>query len=988
MKNVVQLVLFCISPAFYCFGQDTWQNYNTGNSPLSSNSVSSILLDHQNNLWGAYAGAGGNGPGVVKFNGTNWTHFSASVSGLPNNDVRAIAVDAQGSLWFACYNAGIVSFDGSTWTRYNVSNSGIAGNDVVTMKFDHNNNLWVGCYSSGVSKFNGTTWTTYTKSNAPFPDNNCINTITIGQDNSVWVGMDCQGGLAKFSPLSNTWINYKTTNSDIADHTVTSIFEDVGGKMWLSYLNNYVSSFDGTTWTHYTPQKKISGFVSDKNGQLWGCGNGLFKLVGSNWHESTLDGATDNYSFPSQSLTVATDGRFWLSVQGKGIWTNPDPLVSTFERTTDGFIPVYAGKIKWADLDNDLDQDILYCGYHEGSPLTMVYENINGTFSARSTNLPNVRNGSFATGDFDKDGDLDVLISGLSDIPITELYRNNGNFNFSLAFSFPALINSTMSWMDLDNDSDLDFLLTGAVWTEAAGPYVYENKGGLFELLTGTNLPSCMQCSMDWADSNGDGKTDLLLSGFSGTSGYETSLYLNNGNKTFTKDVNSVLKSLYNGDAQWGDFDNDNDMDALISGFSSDGLPYTLVYENKNGVLEERTDIHITTAGENWWSGTAWADFNNDGKLDILVTGRGNSQVVLSYGFKIFLNYGQGQFVEAIDADFGGIADSSVDCVDYDGDGDPDISFLGITTVEPVTGIYKNKFDELPTINNTPSFEVSSFINVEEDFETFSILLKPAAVAPWETNQTVVYSIEALDEIKVIASINAATGKITLSAVPDAFGSTTYQVTANDGQPEHNTYSATIQVSIFPVSDAPSLSEFEDLEFEFNGTIGLIPFTVQDVDKPVTGLDITATSSNDAIIKDGKIFVVGTGTNRFLNIMPERDVFGETTITVRVSNDALFTERQFKITFADNVTGLEQSLTQTIKLFPNPVSTSLTVAAGQQINAPITIIVSDVRGSEVRRFMTTNASAVIDMTDLNTGVYILRILDGQEFSKPLKVVKK
>jgi hypothetical protein len=192
-----------------------------------------------------------------------------------------------------------------------------------------------------------------------------------------------------------------------------------------------------------------------------------------------------------------------------------------FEKTGDNFWPAYGGPLKWADLDNDGDLDIVYSGFEEGANSfhTNVYENSNGSFTLKTTALPDIRNGAFAFGDYDLDNDLDILLSGLSDNGnVSVLYENKGAFNFALKYSFPGLINSHVSWSDIDNDEDVDFVLTG-VDDNSGGPdpfvkkiFAYENEGGAFMEIQ-TNLPECTQCAMDWADANGDGKIDVIMTG-------------------------------------------------------------------------------------------------------------------------------------------------------------------------------------------------------------------------------------------------------------------------------------------------------------------------------------------------------------------------------------------------------------------------------------------------------------------------------------------
>ena len=334
MKPSPFFPLYFILHSSLCAAQSDWVNYNTENSPLLDNRVSSIAIDHNHNLWGAYAGAGGFGNGIVKFDNVTWTHYNTLNSGLPNDDVRDIAVDLQGNIWFACYNAGIVKFDGtSTWTRYYKTNADMAGNDVVDIEFDSDGNLWIGCYFSGVSKFDGTSWTTYTKDNAPFPDSNCISDLTIDKANNVWVGMDCAGGMAKLSSSSGLWTGYKVSNSSIPDHTVRSLLADTSGVIWASHINVNVSSFNASTWTAYNVPKAIDNFALDKQGMLWGSGYGLFKFDNDEgWTAVTsLPLAADTtYAFGIAADTVGRN--FWLSTYS-GLWLNTVNTPPVFEVT-------------------------------------------------------------------------------------------------------------------------------------------------------------------------------------------------------------------------------------------------------------------------------------------------------------------------------------------------------------------------------------------------------------------------------------------------------------------------------------------------------------------------------------------------------------------------------------------------------------------------------------------------------------------------------
>ena len=90
--------------------------------------------------------------------------------------------------------------------------------------------------------------------------------------------------------------------------------------------------------------------------------------------------------------------------------------------------------IEWGDADNDGDLDLLVLGMEEnGTSLTRLYTNTSGLLEqdqVNSENLVSVHNGDADWGDYDNDGDLDLILSGNNVTTsgglgsVTEFYKN------------------------------------------------------------------------------------------------------------------------------------------------------------------------------------------------------------------------------------------------------------------------------------------------------------------------------------------------------------------------------------------------------------------------------------------------------------------------------------------------------------------------------------------------------------------------------------
>ena len=254
------------------------------------------------------------------------------------------------------------------------------------------------------------------------------------------------------------------------------------------------------------------------------------------------------------------------------------------------------------------------------SVFTISWE-VSGVYALRSSRR--CSGGSVEFGDYDNDGDEDLLITGSTEAnePRTLLYAAAGFGTFAPSgVELPGVGVGDGTFADFDGDGDLDILLVGDTGQGFAA-YLMENEAGEFTAVT-TNLKPVGFASTSWADYDGDGDLDLAISG--GTlSGRlvepETHIYRNDDG-VFT-DIGADLFGSYYGTVRWGDFDNDGDPDLMEvgAGYVNDRR-IGIAYDNQDGTFVR--GFSLTGVG---MSSSDVGDYDGDGDLDIIILGEGAS---------------------------------------------------------------------------------------------------------------------------------------------------------------------------------------------------------------------------------------------------------------------------------------------------------------------------------------------------------------------------
>ena len=364
-------------------------------------------------------------------------------------------------------------------------------------------------------------------------------------------------------------------------------------------------------------------------------------------------------------------------------------LMSAHAEFTDmglNLIGVDSGSVDWGDYNNNGRPDILLTGYDsQFNPVTKIYRNNgDGTFLDINAQLPGVSSGRAVWGDFNNDGYPDILIVGndANFQPIAKVFRNNGDRTFTdINAGLTGVAYGSASWGDYNGDGFLDILLTGYNANFESVAIVYRNNQNGTFLNIGAALTGVSSSSAAWGDFNGDGRQDILLSGWDGSQ-LVSKVYRFDGGFTFT-DIGAGLTGLDYSSVAWADFDGNGKLDILMTGFDDDFNAVTLIYRNNGDGTFTETSAELTGVGD---GSVAVADFDRDGRLDILLTGANNNFEPVSL---LYRNNGDGTFA-AVDAGLTGVSQGSAAWGDFNKNGSPDLLLAGWSGNGPVTKLYRN----------------------------------------------------------------------------------------------------------------------------------------------------------------------------------------------------------------------------------------------------------------------------------------------------------
>jgi hypothetical protein len=374
----------------------------------------------------------------------------------------------------------------------------------------------------------------------------------------------------------------------------------------------------------------------------------------------------------------ATEGEFTLTYAWKSV-------------NQGGIIDYQVGTVadpvlKMVDIDGDDDLDVLYGSQNSAGTKLLQFDG-NRLVTNTESKYEFLSSGTLSdiqASDVNGDGIQDIWMSLNNGEGARFAFSLDSFFISAVGLSDYKLYNAKSQIVDLNNDGRKEVISLGLTNNTTAAVlklYVLELEGTL-------NIPSIKitdqsdkittltASSFDFGDYDGDQDIDFLISGFNASDGLASVLYSNNteigGQISIEAQANDFV-AVRDGTTDFIDFDSDGDLDIIFTGTSFEGDVFEVYLNQLN---EGKTDWPKITTNLSGIRNSQidLGDFNSDGYTDIIysgtLTGSGEVTKLSEY------DPSTQQYVES-SFDISDIIKATVEFGDIDGDGDLDFSIAG-----------------------------------------------------------------------------------------------------------------------------------------------------------------------------------------------------------------------------------------------------------------------------------------------------------------------
>lgn len=296
--------------------------------------------------------------------------------------------------------------------------------------------------------------------------------------------------------------------------------------------------------------------------------------------------------------------------------------------------PLANSEYLFRDFDNDGDADLIVVGNNSGQLVAQWFNYQNqGWNLVPGTIFTGLEQAAGDCGDFNRDGFIDVILSGkkAGGIRTTEIYLNQGGSGFKkIEANLEPISIGDVAVFDMDNDGWDDVVITGESPNYPEPKlFVYRNTTSslaikdtaVFQLIWEfEGVKSGKIAISDFvSDSTNSSYLDILVSGELQLNAIQIYLFRNDGGSgNFNEVTPPEFFAVSRGIVDWNDLEVDGDPDVYLSGHAGSILGSTsAIFENRGTGWNPLENVFPKTSN----SGLGWADINTDGHLDALISG-------------------------------------------------------------------------------------------------------------------------------------------------------------------------------------------------------------------------------------------------------------------------------------------------------------------------------------------------------------------------------
>ena len=365
-----------------------------------------------------------------------------------------------------------------------------------------------------------------------------------------------------------------------------------------------------------------------------------------NWFKYEYDGPGKYTNNALAGEPVYEDWHGWNELAAL-VKNNGDGTFSLMQEYDIEIQPSSFANSLFFDYNNDGNLDLLLLGkgggwrYNGGERYVHLYKNLG---QEHNYHLQKVQDTGLrqecdeyeryfnmvSVGDYDRDGYTDVLIMSDHNGRHIRLYKNDaGTGRFieqeNIFGTASMATNGAVMFGDVDNDGWLDILYTG-YGSKAREIRIHKNmQDGTFQDITPGNILGGFESQSVFADVNGDGTLDIVVTGHGDNWARYASIYYNTINPatklpefTLHDSGASGLRPINKANLLVADFNNDGLQDIIMNGYDG-SKDLTLVYyqkANNQFVLDTNRPLFPIKDG-----GINMGDVDGDGNLDVVIAG-------------------------------------------------------------------------------------------------------------------------------------------------------------------------------------------------------------------------------------------------------------------------------------------------------------------------------------------------------------------------------